>query len=184
MSCRRPCREGEKPVFWWHSEICFPLLNRVCMVRLPSWSQTLRSSCLGVKKGGISLRQLQSFYIGMMRGRKSRQMQLVKIRTCSAASLSGCFCVGHSPNKAASPEPWTPYSLTEGRSLQASGISVSGKPGKYSLHASNTSCWQAYLAGSRHWSKHAVCFARFTKVGLIPVLPLKRVWGASCGPLM
>lgn len=58
--------------------------------------------CHRVKEGGISLRQLQSFYTGMMRGRKSRQMQLVKIRNCSAASLSGCVRAGLSTNKGAS----------------------------------------------------------------------------------
>lgn len=129
------------------------------------------------KKWGISLRQLWSFYTGMMQGRKSRQIQLVKIRNCSAASLAGCVRAGLSTNKVTP----TPHSLTEARSLQPPGISVSRKPGKCCFRASNTSCWQAYLAGSRHWSKHAVCFVRFTKVGLIIVRHLNRVWEASCG---
>lgn len=80
----------------------------------------------------------------------SSENQNLQSSFSSASSQSSCFCVELNPNKAASPEPWTPYSLTEGRSLQASGISVSGKPGKYSFQASNTSSWQANLAGSRH----------------------------------
>lgn len=136
------------------------------MARLRSWSWTLCSSCHRVKKWGISLRQLRSFYTGMMRGRKSRQMQLVKIRNCSTASLSGCVRAGLSTNKAASPEPWTPYSLTEGRSLQAPGISVSGKPGKCSFCASNTSCWQAYLAPG-------------TEANVLSVLQDSPKWGLS-----
>lgn len=129
-----------------------------------------------------SLSWLWSFYTGMMRGKKLRHVQLVKIGNCSAASDSVCIHAGLSTNKAASHEPWTPYNGTEGRSLQALGISVNRKPGKCSFCASNTSCWQTYLAGSRHWSKWALCFGRFTKMGLSSVMALRIFWGAGCGP--
>lgn len=56
--------------------------------------------------------------------------------------------------------PWALDSLQPNRRKITTSIryffSVSGKPGKYSFQASNTSSWQAYLAGSRHWSKHAL----------------------------
>lgn len=58
-----------KSVFWWHRS-CLPLVNRVCVAHVCSWSWNLCSSWQRVKKWSISLSQLQSFYTGMMQGEK------------------------------------------------------------------------------------------------------------------